>query len=51
MGLADRNFVAGRKGFVRRRRTNWAVAAFAAFLVILALAVAVALIMRTANAL
>lgn len=51
MGLVDPDLIAARKRSVRRRRASWAVAAFAAFFVFLALAIAAALIMRTANAL
>jgi hypothetical protein len=47
----DPEFVAARKRFEQRRRVRWAATAFAAFFVMLALAMAVALIVRSANAL
>jgi hypothetical protein len=48
---ADPEFAAARNSFERRRRTKWAVTAFAACFVMLALAIAVALVVRSANAL
>jgi hypothetical protein len=52
IGATDPEFVAARKRFEqRRRRIRWTVTAFAAFFVMLALAIAVALVMRSANAL
>jgi hypothetical protein len=51
VGADDPDFAAARKRFEQRRRIRWAITAFAAFFVMLALAIAVVLVVRSANAL
>jgi uncharacterized membrane protein YvbJ len=51
VGATDPDFAAARKGIEQRRRIRWAITAFAAFFVVLALAIAVALVVRSAHAL
>jgi hypothetical protein len=47
----DPHLAAARTRFRRRSRTRWAVTAFAAFFVLFALGLAVALVLRVAHAL
>jgi hypothetical protein len=51
IGATEPEFLAARKRFEQRRRIRWTVTAFAAFFVMLALAIAVVLVVRSANAL